>query len=323
MFLLGLNIVYQYYKFIPKVCEKAFWYYKIILGGGSMIIGVDVGYTYTKTATKDGEDIFRSTAKEGSLDINKSITIEFEGREFTIGEKGSYSVDLNKTQDETFLLCLYTAIVKAMHYNSDEINLVTGLPVAFYSSQKQFLKDSLEGKDIFIKLNGRHKIFTINRCLVFPQSAGLFTLYPELFEKDVLVIDIGGMTVDVSYFEGLKLVKYATYPMGMLKLYGEIIQVINSEYAVNLDILDAERIIQEGIEIDGKMISIEQIIRKHAEDILRPIKLEFPFKTTQKHFIGGGAAVLKEYLPGPVREGSIFDNARAFYRIGVEKFGNC
>jgi plasmid segregation protein ParM len=300
---------------------KALWYYKIIPGGENMIIGVDVGYTYTKTATKEGTDIFQSTVKEGSLDINKSITIEYQGKEFTIGEKGSYSVDLNKTQDETFQLCLYTATAKAIQHSSGEINLVTGLPVAYYSKQKQFLKDSLEGKDIFLKYNSRHKVFNINRCLVFPQSAGLFTIYPEMFEHDTLIIDIGGMTVDVSYFEGLKLIKYATYPMGMLKLYGEIIQSINSEHAVNLELLDAEKIIQEGIEIEGETVNIESLIQKHAEDILRPIKLEFPYKTTRKAFIGGGAAALQEYLPGPVRKESIFDNARAFYKIGVEKFG--
>jgi plasmid segregation protein ParM len=288
-----------------------------------MILGVDVGYTYVKTVTSEGEDILRSTIKEGSLDINKSITVELNGKEYTVGEKGSYSVDLNKTQDDTFQICMYTAIARAMQHNSDEINLVTGLPVAFYSSQKKILKDSLEGKDVFIKLNGRHKIFTINRCLIFPQSAGLFIIYPELFQSNVLVIDIGGMTVDVSYFEGLKLIKYATYPMGMLKLYGEIIQTINSEFAVNLELLDAEKIIQEGMEIEGVSVNIEHIIQKHAEDILRPIKLEFPYKTTKRAFIGGGAVSLKEYLPGSVREEDIFANARAFYQIGVEKFGYC
>lgn len=288
-----------------------------------MIIGVDVGYTYTKTSTKDGEDIFRSTVREGSFDINKSITVEFGGKGYTIGEKGSYSVDLNKTQDETFRLCLYTAIVQAMKYNTENINLVTGLPVAYYSQQKQILRDSLEGKDIFLKHKEKHKVFTINRCLVFPQSAGLFTLYPDLFEKDLLIIDIGGMTVDVSYFEGLKLVKYATYPMGMMVLYGEIIQVINSKHAVNLELLDAEKVINAGMEIEGYKIDIEDIIRKHMEDILRPIKLEFPYKITKKNFIGGGAVVLQEYFCEPVRKESIYDNARAFYQIGVEKFGNC
>lgn len=285
-----------------------------------MIIGVDVGYTYTKIATREGTEIFRSTVREGSLDINKSITIEYQGQEYTIGEKGVYSVDLNKIQDETFLLCLYTAIAQSMKYNTENINLVTGLPVAYYSKQKQYLRDSLEGKDIFLRYNGRQKVFTICHCLVFPQSAGLFTLYPELFEKDLIVIDIGGMTVDVSYFEGLKLIKYATYPMGMMILYGKIIQAINSEYAVNLELLDAEKVMQ-GMEIDGHKIDVEDIIRKHTEEILRPIKLEFPYKTTRKAFIGGGATALQKYLPEPVRKESIFDNARAFYKIGVEKYG--
>jgi plasmid segregation protein ParM len=287
-----------------------------------VIIGVDVGYTYTKTATKEGENIFRSTVKEGSLDINKSITIEYQGKEYTIGEKGSYSVDLNKIQDETFQLCLYTAIAKAMQHNSDNINLVTGLPVAYYSKQKQILRDSLEGREIYAKLNGRHRVFRINHCLIFPQSAGLFTLYPEMFQSDVLIIDIGGMTVDVSYFEGLKLIKYATYPMGMLKLYGKIIQAINSEYAVNLELLDAEKIMQ-GLEIDGHKIDVEDIIRKHTEEILRPIKLEFPYKTTKRVFIGGGAVTLQKHLPEEVRKESIYGNAKAFYRIGVEKYGYC
>lgn len=285
-----------------------------------MIIGVDVGYTYTKSCTNEGIDIFRSTIREGSFDINKSIIIEYQGKEYTIGEKGSYSVDLNKTKDETFLLCLYTAIAKAMKYQAENIDLVTGLPVAYYSKQKQFLRDSLEGREIYTKLNGRQRVFRINRCLIFPQSAGLFTLYPELFERDILIIDIGGMTVDVSYFEGLKLVKYATYPMGMLKLYGEIIQKINSEHATNLELLDAEKVIQ-GIVIEEQKINVENIVKKHTEDILRPIKLEFPYKATKKHFIGGGATMLQKYLPEPVRRESIYDNAKAFYRIGVEKLG--
>ena len=175
-----------------------------------MIISVDVGYTKTKSVSRYGRRMFSSTVKEGSIDINKSIIVEFGGVEYTIGEKGAFSVDLNKIQDQTFQLCLYTAILQHMQYNTDDINLVTGLPIAYYSNQKHSLVEELQGKEVFMKYNGTNKIFTINRCLVFPQSAGLFVLYPELFKGDVIVIDIGGMTVDVSYFEGLKLIKYAT-----------------------------------------------------------------------------------------------------------------
>jgi len=285
-----------------------------------MILGIDVGYTYTKTVTEDKEDSFRSTVKAGAMEINKSsITIEYKGDEYTIGEKGAYSVDLNKIEDDTFKLCLYTAIAKNMPTDCDEVDLVTGLPIAYYSKQKHALKESLEGKDVFIKYKGKDRVFAINQCIVFPQSAGLFTVNPELFKGDIIVIDLGGMTVDVSYFEDMNLVKYATYPMGMLKLYGSVIQELNATHSINLELLDAEKFIKG----NNTEFDVSHIVKQHTEDILRPIKLEFPYKTSKKVFIGGGAVGLKKYLPDSerIKESDIFANARAFYEIGVDKFG--
>ncbi len=291
-----------------------------------MIIGVDVGYTYTKFCTETNEDIFRSTVEEGAKEINKeSIIVEYEGKQFTVGDKGAYSVDLNKIEDRTFKICLITAIAQAMKYNAEEINLVTGLPIDYYSKQKLILKNSLENKDVFIKYQGESKVFTINKCLVFPQSAGLIALEPDRFKGDNLVIDIGGMTVDVAYFEGLKLVKHRTYPLGMLKVYGKVIQYLNSNYETNYDdVLDAEKVMRDGLFIDEKKIDVDfsSILKPHAEDIHRPIKLEFPFKTSKKTYIGGGALALKDYILGEVKKDNIYANARAFHEIGCEKFDN-
>ena len=289
-----------------------------------LITSVDVGYTKTKSVSRYGRRMFSSTIKEGAIDINKSIVVETNGVEYTIGEKGAFSVDLNKIQDPTFKTCLYTAILQHMQYNNEDINLVTGLPIAYYSKQKHCLIEELQGKEIFMKYNGISKLFTINKCLVFPQSAGLFILYPELFKGDVIVIDIGGMTVDVSYFEGLKLVKYATYPMGMLKLYGKMIQEVNALYGLNLDILDAEKIIRNGLCIEDMEVGydVATALADHAEDLIRPIKLEFPYKTAQKINIGGGSDALKNYLSkGSIYPGNnIYANAEAFYAIGVSRF---
>jgi plasmid segregation protein ParM len=211
-----------------------------------------------------------------------------------------------------------------MSYNTDNINLVTGLPIAYYSKQKQSLIKELQAKEVLMKYNGISKLFTINKCLVFPQSAGLFVLYPDLFKGDVIVIDIGGMTVDVSYFEGLKLIKYATYPLGMLKLYGKLIQEVNAIYGLNLDILDAEKIIRNGLCIDNMNVgyNVAAALAEHAEEILRPIKLEFPYKTAQKINIGGGAEALRDYLSKGsfYPDNNIFANADAFYEIGVNRF---
>lgn len=292
-----------------------------------LIIGDDVGYTYTKSYTEGKESIFRSTVQEGQIELNKdSIIIEYEGRVFTIGEKGAYSVDLDKIEDQTFKLCLYTAIIQAMKYNIEEVALVTGLPIGYYSKQKAALQNSLEGKDVFIKYQGQNKVFTITQCLIFPQSAGLIATNPEQFTGDNLIIDIGGMTVDVSYFEGMKLVKYASYPLGTLKLYAKISLELMAKYEAAIDILDVERKLKTGFIVDEKVIQIDtdNFLKHYTEEILRPIKLDFPYRTARKTFIGGGSIELKKYLPAGVdiKENGIFTNARAFYEIGVEKFGS-
>jgi plasmid segregation protein ParM len=291
-----------------------------------MNLGIDVGYTYTKLWSKELREKFRSTVEFGENDINKSFVIEYEGEKYTIGEKGAYSVDLNKIQDKTFKLCMYTAALKATKYSVDKIDLVTGLPIDYYAKQKESLKKSLEGQSVFLKVKGEKKLITFNKVLVFPQSAGMIIIEPEKFKGDNLVIDIGGMTVDVSYFEGTKLSKYRTYPLGMLKIYGKVIQHLNTEHKAGLDdLLDAEKALQGNLYIENvKDIDLSKILFDHCEEILRPIKLEFPWNTSRKIYIGGGALALKSFLPGgeSIREQDIFSNAQAFYRIGCEKFGS-
>lgn len=295
-----------------------------------MIIGIDVGYSNTKVYGKNGTDIFLSTIEEGTNEVNKkAIKVEFEGKEYTIGEKtGKFSVDLNKINDETFRLCLYTAIARQMkNTNVEGIELVTGLPAEYFKSQKQELIDSLEGKTITIVLNNEPKRFTITKCIVFPQSAGLFILNPKDFENnDNVIVDIGGVTVDVSVFSDMSLLKTGTYELGMLKLYDKLIQAIKAEYSVSYDLLSAEKIITTNKIIkDGKKVDVtelvDRILRSHADTIIMNVKNGFAeYNTSNRNFIGGGSYTLRNYLPVDVKQDDIFTNAKAFYKIGVEKF---
>ena len=294
-----------------------------------MILGIDVGYANTKVYSKNGTDIFLSTTEEGVNEVNSNaITVEYKGKKYTIGEiTGSFSTDLNKINDKTFKLCLYTAIARQMKNSVADIDLVTGLPVEYFKNQKDELIKSLIGKTVNIVINDEPKRFTIRNCVVFPQSAGLFILNPKEFEdNDNIVIDIGGVTVDVSAFSGMKLINSNTYELGMLKLYNKVIQAIKSEYSVSYDVLAAERIIRsKKIIKDGKTINIEDLIqnvlRKHAETIIMNIKNGFSeYDTSNRRFIGGGSYILKDYLPAEINEDDIYTNVKAFYTIGVEKF---
>lgn len=295
-----------------------------------MILGIDVGYANTKVYANNGTDIFLSTIGEGINEVNKNaIKIEFNSREYTIGEKtGRFSVDLNKINDETFKLCLYTAIARQMKgINVADIELVTGLPAEYFKNQKQELIDSLEGKTVNMVLNDDPKRFTIKKVLVFPQSAGLFILNPSNFENnDNIVIDIGGVTVDVSVFSDMTLTKTGTYELGMLKLYDKLIQEIKSEHSVSYDLLYAEKIINsKKIIRDGKGIDVttivEKVLKNHANTIIMNVKNGFnEYDTSNRNFIGGGAYTLRNYLPVGVKKDDIYTNAKAFYEIGVNKF---
>ena len=294
-----------------------------------MILGIDVGYANTKVYSKNGTDIFLSTAEEGINEVNKnSITLEYNNKEYTVGERtGTFSTDLNKINDDTFRLCLYTAIARQMNDTIADIDLVTGLPAEYFKSQKQELVDSLKGKTINIILNNEPKRFTIKNVLVFPQSAGLFILNPSQFEaNDNIIIDIGGVTVDVSVFSDMTLLKSGTYELGMLKLYDKIIQSIKAEYSISYDLLAAEKIIKnKKIIKDGKNIDITDLINKvlknHANTIIMNVKNGFSeYDTSNRNFIGGGSYTLRTYLPVEINQDDIYTNAKAFYEIGVKKF---
>lgn len=295
-----------------------------------MILGIDVGYSNTKICSKEGNDIFLSTTEEGTNEVNKkAIKIEYKNKEYTIGEKtGKFSVDLNKIKDETFILCLYTAIARQMKDTVADIELVTGLPAEYFKSQKQELINSLEGTTVNLVINDEPKRFTIKKVLVFPQSAGLFILNPQNFEgNDNIVIDIGGLTVDVSVFDSYTLKKPGTYELGMLKLYDKVVQALKSEpYSVSYDLLAAEKIINtKKIIKDGKSMDvadlINKILRDHTDLIIRTVKNGFSeYDTCIRNFVGGGAYMLKDYLPVEVKKDDIYTNAKAFYKIGVDKF---
>lgn len=294
-------------------------------------MGIDVGYSHTKTVSSKGSDLFRSTVKDGVIDINvKSTVIEYEGKKLTIGERGRITVNANKIEDENFEPLLLTAILRNVDEKLTDINvnLVTGLPIAWYPKQKDLMKDFLSNKKIVVGYKGKDRNIHIKDCIVFPQSAGLALTSPSDFEdgRTNLVIDIGGLTVDVSYYEGRRIVKFESYQMGMLKFYSKVASEINSQFNVEVDDQDVERFIEEGsvtISEEQKDFDFETQFKQHMDKIITKIKTDFPYDIVHKKtFVGGGSLRFKEYLPSNkgIKCNEIQSNAEAFYNVGVQKF---
>lgn len=292
-----------------------------------MILGVDVGYSHTKVWGQDDYFSFKSTIEEGSLDVCNSIKIEFEGKEYTIGENnGIYDNQLNKIDSVNFKLCLYTAIAKAMKNDVEDIELVTGLPAQYYQTQKNDLIKELTDKKVTIVLNDKPKRFTIKNVIVFPQSAGILILEPSKLNGDVCVVDIGGFTVDISYFNNKKLRKLSTLEMGMNVLANNLIDEIKSKYNVSYDVLKVDDILNsEEIVKDNKGIKIhdliDEVLNKHAKLIENRLKGINEYNISKHIFIGGGALRLGKYFGEQLDKDTIYINAKAYYKIGCEKLG--
>lgn len=297
-----------------------------------IIMGIDVGYSHVKTVTSKGKDVFRSTVKDGVIDLNpQSIVIEYEGEKKTIGERGVMTIEEDKINDPVFEPLLVTAILRSAdeRLTNISVNLVTGLPIAWYPKQKDRLKDFLQNKQITVGYKGKDRNIHIKDCLIFPQSAGLALTNPKDFEdgRTNLVIDIGGLTVDVSYYEGRRLVQFDSWQLGMLKFYDKVRTAINADFNVEVDDQDVERFIEENaVTYKQKQhaFDFDKHFKAHMNDVVQKVKKAFPWDIVHKiHFVGGGSLRFQDYIP--VNDGfdgdKIQSNAEAFYNVGVQKFG--
>lgn len=141
------------------------------------MIGIDKGTTYTKT---DRRLCIRSTIRkyrENDIILqDDKILLEMDGEKWIVGEKGNYSTDLMKSKHFNTKALILLAI--GLTYPNDEYiptDIVTGLPIGLYSTQKQLMKSMFHNTSHEIKINGARKSIRIRNAEVFPEAAGPFT----------------------------------------------------------------------------------------------------------------------------------------------------
>lgn len=295
-----------------------------------MIIGLDNGYAFTKTS--EGT-MFRSTIKKGKdIDINTdTINVNINGIDYVVGaEDGEYVADNNKTDSLVTEICTFAAIAKSFpDMPMIDADLVVGLPVQYYSSQKEAFKEKmLSYGSKRVSIGKTSQDIRIKSVLVYPQSAGVvFLNAKDVKNDDSLVIDIGGGTVDVSHFHGLKLMDKATYPLGMLTLYSNLVQKIVSENDVNVEAYQMFDKLKKGYittktgRIDLNSTEYQNVIDTHATKIANEIKTKFKnFDTMDNTYvIGGGGMQLFNRIEHHFNNSILVDNAQ-FVNANAFKF---
>ncbi|NFH80310.1 ParM/StbA family protein [Clostridium botulinum] len=284
-----------------------------------MILGVDIGTYSVKTSTKV-TFFSKFTQEESFTEINK---ININGSSYNIGE-GEFSTDWDKSRKGNTLILLYSALYKSTEDNINQV--VLGLPVQQYKKNKNNLIELIENNKC-AKVENRNLIIT--DVTVAPEGASSYysidgSLREEIGNKQLIIIDIGGRTTDIIVFQNKIIIDVKTIPIGMLNIYQEIIDTVNTKYTESLVLEDGEGILKDGLFLKGKQQDInfvQPILKRNFNSVFKEIQLKYNTNKGYVYLTGGGSILLK--LPFKNRlsnliisNNPIFDNAIGFGKVG-------
>lgn len=289
-----------------------------------MILGVDLGNFSVKTSEKFS---FISKIKEGVSFAERNNFI-LDGINYSVGE-GEFSTDWNKSKKQNLIPMLFYSIAKCS--NEDINQVVIGLPIQQYKKEKNSLKSIIEsnrGKEILI--GGERRNILISDIEIAPEGAAAYynlslETKNKIGSRQLLIIDIGGRTTDVCIFSNKSIVDVKTIPVGMLNIYQEIVDYINTEYVESFKLEDGEQILKEGLLINGLFKDnsfIRPILIKNFNSIWKEIQLKFNTSLGYILLTGGGSSVLKQAFKNRVgnnlliSDNPLFDNALGFKKVG-------
>ena len=313
------------------------------------VIGIDVGYGYTKIVTDNGNGMvtplsFRSIVGtyedgiqvEGLKSVAKEI-VTVSNQRFLVGDgalKHSSRI-LNGREKDWIGSVAYRALLmhalQLAESNSVNLTIITGLPVSYYRSDRE-------------KLINIIREIACNFCIdcnvkVIPQPLGSFfnlllnsngtVATQTLASEKVGVLDIGFYTTDLLTVSELEAVEKQmdSFENGISTSLEVIAKDIEDTYAMRPSVYKAEQSVRQGY---IKAFGVEKDIRLIAQQRLTELAQEITAKakTIWKNaadidrviLTGGGAALLKPYLNlyqhATVIEDSQFANAMGYYKLG-------
>lgn len=279
-----------------------------------MKLGLDIGSSDLKTNLGL---IIPSKIRIGSSLNKDAISINFEGKNYVIGE-GNREVEINKASRENNLIYIYTLIALSTEDINNEIGL--GLPLGQYKKEKDNYKNYIMENNVktFV-INGKTRTVRINKVTIFPE--GLASV-PGGYNG--IIADIGGKTTDICLLENRKVINPLTKPRGILNLYSDIVNIANEKYSLDLHQEEGERILKNGLKIDGEVVDTifaREVMAEFVDDIVNTLKLNYSLRTNNLLITGGGAELCNKAFKNRAKqteklENAVFSNAQAF-REGI------
>lgn len=313
-----------------------------------MIGAVDVGYGYTKGFTRDGGSFLQPSVIGEKRPVYeealRASDILYDDHYF-VGDLAVRHSDIRYTgtkEDKaatwTTAVLLRTALA-AM--GAETYDLVTGLPVDFYFTQRERLQNLLQEVDgsapVRLRM-GRSRTATyyprVRRQKIVPQPLGAAMDYllddagklvhPELARRQVLVVDLGYFTLDLLILDRMEMHRASCSPpgLGVDTAYKLLQQYLKDAVGSAPARYDLDRYVLAN-EYQG--YDIQPLVQKAFQALAAQVQLEIEalnMKYAATLLVGGAAKLIAPYLDlENVVYGDQGSNARGYLKIGARTWG--
>lgn len=283
------------------------------------VLGIDIG-----NATCSSSDGILFDSKISDVEPpNKCHKLVIDNKTYWLGE-GEYDTKYRKIDKENYSTFLYGVL--ALSTDTVFNKIVLGLPLSQYSEDKATLINLVlnnNKKDVII--DEIKKPLVIEDVEVYPE--GVVTLVDTW---DGIVVDIGGRTTDcamvITQNNRRKIINPVSLPLGTINFESEVVKKLNNKYSLDLIPRDAERILKNGLLLDGEVIKdelIENMYKQFVDKLLSRLQVEYSLRTNYISLTGGGAITFGEEIKKQlgektvsIQENSIFANSQAFGELG-------
>lgn len=299
------------------------------------IVGIDVGFGFTKAYNGSNAIIFKSLIGEateiqfypslGDESATSNLHITLDDKSYFIGSYAELQSKLPEfTLDQELLIENFVKIlaitgVGLCSDSQEPLNVVTGLPVEYLRRDTRRLKEMIQGvhEITFHEYDGKDRTrqIIINKIYVIPQPIG--SIFNLIFDKNgkirdkglaaqkLGVVDIGFRTTDLSIFNRLRYIERgsATLNTGISRYYSALANMLRRESNINLELYRIFKFLESGmIKIRGKEYNITGLKNKIYSQAATTIASDLNRRWENDWDIdsiilsGGGSVELAEYL---------------------------
>ncbi len=314
------------------------------------IVGIDVGFGFTKAYNGKNSVIFKSLigdaadiqfrASLGDASATSNLHITLNDKAYFLGSYAElqsnipeFTLDQEKLVED-FIKILAITAAGICTDTKGPINVVTGLPVGYLKRDTRRLKEMIKGMHeiTFHTHNGQDqtKRLNIDKVHVIPQPIGsIFNLIFDesgkitdraLANSKLGVVDIGFKTTDFSIFDHLQYIERGSSTMdsGISKCFSVIANKLRQESNINIELYRIFKFVEAGmIKIKGKEYNISNLKKRvythSASAIAEDLNRlwENDWDIDSIILSGGGSIALAEYL-NPKIEGNVIPIQKNF-----------